>query len=108
MNFLHTIKWLYVINGFAAVALYVPQITAVIKDAKKAQSLSLVTFGGWGVGSIITSLYALLLIKDSMFAAISLANLAGQGTLCAIVIYRRLAIKRCPGRNPLSSPEFTA
>lgn len=94
MNLLLTLKSLYVLNGFVAVLLYLPQIMKAWSDRNHALSLSLVTFGGWCVGSFITALYAWLLVQDRIFAAVSLGNMAGSGALFAIVAASRLASRR--------------
>ena len=90
VNLLLTIKSLYVLNGFAAVLLYLPQIYNACKDRKHALSLSLITFGGWSIGSSISSLYAWLYVKDAIFTAISLGNMAGAGAIFVIAAYSRL------------------
>lgn len=89
MDYALTIKSLYAVNGFVAVLLYLPQILTALKDKKKALSLSLLTFGGWSLGSFITALYAWVLVQDKMFTAISLGNMAGSGIIFAIVLFSR-------------------
>ena len=94
MNLLLTIKSLYAVNGFVAVLLYLPQIINAWKDRNHALSLSLLSFGGWSIGSLITALYAWLFVKDKMFTAISLGNMAGSGTVFLIVVCSRLSARR--------------
>lgn len=94
MNLLLTIKSLYALNGFIAVLLYLPQIISAWKDRNQALSLSLLTFGGWSLGSLITTLYAWIFVKDKMFAAVSLGNMAGSGALFLIVLSSRLSARR--------------
>lgn len=94
MNLLLTIKSLYALNGFIAVLLYLPQIISAWKDRNHAISLSLLTFGGWSIGSLVTALYAWMFVKDKMFTAISLGNMAGSGTICLIVISSRLSARK--------------
>lgn len=89
MNLLLTIKSLYAVNGVIAVLLYLPQINNAWKDRDHALSLSLVSFGGWSFGSLITALYAWIFVKDSMFTAISLGNMAGSGAVFLIVLCSR-------------------
>lgn len=93
MDFALTIKSLYAVNGFVAVLLYLPQIISALKDKRHALSLSLVTFGGWSLGSFITALYAWFLVQDKMFTAISLGNMAGSGIIFAIVLFSRCSIR---------------
>ena len=91
MSLLLTLKSLYALNGVVAVLLYLPQITRAWSDRSHALSLSLFTFGGWCIGSLITALYAWLSVKDHIFTAISLGNMAGSGTVFLIVLCSRLA-----------------
>jgi len=94
MSLLLTLKSLYALNGFVAVLLYLPQIMKAWSDKSHALSLSLLTFGGWCVGSMVTALYAFLLVKDNIFTAISLGNMAGSGAVFLIVASSRLASRR--------------
>ncbi|HBG07071.1 MAG: hypothetical protein A2075_02890 [Geobacteraceae bacterium GWC2_58_44] len=94
MNLLLTLKSLYALNGLIAVLLYLPQIINAWKDRNHALSLSLLTFGGWSIGSLVSTLYAWFFVKDKMFAAISLGNMAGSGTIFLIVVCSRLTSRR--------------
>lgn len=94
MNLLLTIKSLYALNGVIAVLLYLPQIVSAWRDREHALSLSLLTFGGWSAGSLITALYAWLFVKDKMFAAVSLGNMAGSGIIFLIVAGSRVRSRR--------------
>ena len=94
MNMLITIKSLYAVNGFVAVLLYLPQIIGAWKDKNRALSLSLLSFGGWSMGSLITALYAWLFVKDKMFTAISIGNMAGSGTVFLIVVCSRFSARK--------------
>lgn len=94
MTLLIALKSLYVLNGFVAVLLYLPQIVKAWSDRTHALSLSPVTFGGWCVGSFITALYAWLLVQDRIFTAISLGNMLGSGAVFVIITASRLASRR--------------
>ena len=94
MNLLITIKSLYAVNGFVAVLLYLPQIIGAWRDKNHALSLSLLSFGGWSIGSLITALYAWLFVQDKMFTAISIGNMAGSGTVFLIVVCSRLSSRK--------------
>lgn len=89
MSFLLALKSLYALNGFVAVLLYLPQIIRAWNDRNHALSLSLLTFGGWCIGSLITALYAWLSVRDHIFTAISLGNMAGSGAVFLIAIFYR-------------------
>lgn len=94
MSLLLALKSLYALNGFIAVLLYLPQILKVWNDRNHALSLSLLTFGGWCLGSLVTSLYAWLSVKDQIFTAVSLGNVAGSGAVFAIALCSRIASRR--------------
>jgi uncharacterized protein with PQ loop repeat len=106
MNLLVTIKSLYAFNGFVAVLLYLPQICKAWKDRDHALSLSLISFGGWSLGSLVTALYAWMFVKDKIFTAVSLGNMAGSGAVFLIVLCSRLSDRRLPSPSQLlhSSP----
>ena len=84
------IRYLYALNGIVAVLLYLPQIRNILRSKDGTGSFSLVTFGGWSLGSIITALYAWTFVKDPMFAAVSLANMTGSGMVFGLVAAKRL------------------
>lgn len=94
MNLLLTIKSLYAFNGVVAVLLYLPQICKAWQDRAHALSLSLLSFGGWSAGSLVTALYAWFFVKDRMFTMVSLGNMAGSGTVFLIVLCSRLSSRR--------------
>lgn len=88
-NLLVTIKSLYAANGCVALLLYLPQIWRAWKDRKHALSLSLLTFGGWSLGSFITALYAWYFVKDPIFTAISVGNMVGSGSIFMLILSSR-------------------
>jgi hypothetical protein len=94
MNLLVTIKSLYALNGVVAVLLYLPQICKAWQDRTHALSLSLISFGGWSAGSLVTALYACLFVKDSMFTVVSIGNMVGSGAVFLIVLLSRLGYLR--------------
>lgn len=107
------IRYLYALNGIVAVLLYLPQIRNILRSKDGTGSFSLVTFGGWSMGSIITALYAWTFVKDPMFAAVSLANMTGSGTVFGLVAAKRLKehglVRRVAGshRNRPLSPRMS-
>lgn len=88
------IRILYAINGIVAVLLYLPQIRTILNSKNSAHSFSLLTFGGWCVGALITALYAWTFVHDPMFTAVSLAHMTGAGTVFALVATRRIQARR--------------
>ena len=100
VNLLLTIKSLYLVNGFVAVSLYLPQIYKVCQDKRHALSLSLPTFGGWSIGSLVSSLYAWFYLRDVVFTAISLGNMAGSGSIFLIAASSRWHLRKGLPRLP--------
>ncbi len=96
------IQVLYAINGIVATLLYLPQIMRIWKDRGNSGSLSLVTFGGWSIGSLITALYAWTVVKDPMFTTISLGNMTGSGTIFVLIMFKPISVLPiCMARNAL-------
>ncbi len=89
MTHAFTLKSLYALNGIVALLMYVPQFVSACRDTTSARSISLLTFGGWGIGSAITVLYAWLSVGDRMFTLVSLGNLLGCGAIFCLVATRR-------------------
>ena len=90
------IQVLYAINGVVAVLLYLPQIRTILNSKNSGNSFSLVTFGGWCIGAMITALYAWTFVKDPMFTAVSLAHMTGSGTVFCLIAAKRLKDRRLP------------
>ncbi|WP_243372541.1 PQ-loop repeat-containing protein [Geotalea sp. SG265] len=95
------IRSLYALNGIVAVLLYLPQIRSILKNRANVGSFSLVTFGGWSVGSVITTLYAWTFVRDPLFGTVSLANMLGSGTVFSLVAASRL--KKCSAARDRSA-----
>ncbi len=93
-----TLKSLYALNGIVALLMYVPQFVTACRDGAGARSISLLTFGGWGIGSAITVLYAWLSVGDRMFTLVSLGNLIGCGSIFCLVAARRILSRKTNGR----------
>lgn len=93
VTYLLAIKSLYIINGFVALLMYIPQIVDIRKNRNDNLSVSPITFGGWSIGCVITVLYAWLFVRDGIFAAVSLGNLIGSGTVFLMVAKKRFNSK---------------
>jgi uncharacterized protein with PQ loop repeat len=93
VNYLLAIKSLYVINGFIAVLMYIPQIVAIWKNRNDSASVSPITFGGWSLGCVITILYAWFFVGDKIFTAVSAGNLIGSGTVFLLVAKKKFHSK---------------
>jgi zinc transporter ZupT len=89
MTFLLTLKALYAANGVIGVALYIPQILRAKRDKKQALALSMVTFGGWTLGALVTTLYAWYFVHDLLFACLSFANVVAAGSLFLLILHTR-------------------
>ncbi|MBJ6727915.1 PQ-loop domain-containing transporter [Geomesophilobacter sediminis] len=94
MSYLVTIKSLYVVNGFAGILLYLPQIAKALQSRDHARSLSLVTFGGWSLGSVVSTLYAALIVQDPVFTAVSFGNFVGAAAVFCLALRSRLGTVR--------------
>lgn len=89
MDWFLLLKALYMINGFIAVLMYLPQIISLKKNRTAASSVSLLTFGGWTIGCAVTVLYAWLCVKDPIFTVIGLGNLTGCGIIFVLTALKR-------------------
>ncbi len=98
MNHALTLKSLYAINGVVALLMYVPQLITACRDRNSAFAISLLTFGGWGIGSAVTVLYAWLCVGDRLFTIVSLGNLVGCGSIFCLVAARRLLSRKTEER----------
>ncbi len=80
---------LYGASGIAATALYVPQILKYHRDHQARLSISLVAWGGWIAIAAITVLYALFVVRNSLFAMVAALNIVAQVTVLAYGVNAR-------------------
>ena len=97
-----SIVWFYVISNALRAFTYIPQIMVVWRSQDGAKSLSLLTWSSWLVANVAAVIYGAS-VQDAFLVFISLINLTGCGTVTAIVVHRRLALRRLalPRRGPV-------
>lgn len=83
------IGWLYLLTNAARVLTYIPQIVVVWRCTDGAISVSLLTWGSWVLSNVTATVYAVLVVRDAFFVAISLVNLFGCAAVTAIAARRR-------------------
>lgn len=96
---------LYGVSGFAATALYIPQILRYHRDPLMRCSISLLTWGGWIGVTLVTILYAIYVVKSPLFALVAGINALAQLTVLTYGITARISGKlhEYPGRQPLQT-----
>lgn len=88
---------LYGASGIAASALYVPQILKYHRDPDARMSISLLSWGGWIAIAMVTILYALYVVKSTLFAAVAGLNVTAQLIVLCYGVNARLG--RQPARH---------
>jgi hypothetical protein len=86
---LAVIGWLYLLTNAVRVLTYIPQIVVVWRCTDGAVSVSLLTWGSWVLSNVTATVYAVLVVRDALFVAISLVNLLGCGAVALIAARRR-------------------
>jgi hypothetical protein len=87
----HLLSILYGVSGFAAAALYVPQILKYRRDHDACKSISLLSWGGWIAVTAVTIVYALIVIKSYLVAMVAASSIVAQSTVLFYGINARLA-----------------
>jgi hypothetical protein len=72
---------LYGASGILASALYIPQILKYHRDHQARRSISLLSWSGWIAIAMVTILYALLVVKNTLFAGVVALNVVAQVTV---------------------------
>lgn len=72
---------LYGASGIIASALYIPQILKYHRDHEARRSISLLSWSGWIAIAMVTILYALLVVKNTLFAGVVALNVVAQVTV---------------------------
>lgn len=80
---------LYGTSGIAATALYLPQILKYHRDRRARMSISLVAWSGWIAIAAIGVLYALLVARNPLIAAVAGMNIVAQLTVLSYGIAAR-------------------
>jgi hypothetical protein len=96
----HFLSVLYGASGIIASALYLPQILKYHRSPEARDSISLLSWGGWIAIAMVTILYALLVVKNTLFAAVVTLNVAAQLTVLSYGLHSRFS--RRASRQPLT------
>jgi hypothetical protein len=80
---------LYGASGIAASALYIPQILKYHRDHQARRSISLLSWSGWIAIAMVTILYALLVVKNTLFAGVVALNVVAQLTVLSYGVRAR-------------------
>lgn len=71
------LEWLYPLTGVMFSLMFLPQIVKLHKCKQARSGVSLLTWGAWSVGSLITLLYASANLGDRGFTLVSFCNFIG-------------------------------
>lgn len=85
---------LYGVSGFMAALLYIPQILKYHRERDARSAISLFSWSGWLIVTLVTVLYASYVIKSGLFAAISLTNASAQVIVLFYGIKSRIGEKK--------------
>lgn len=83
------ITFLYSAVGVATLIGYIPQIIQLVRVKTKRHMVSIPSWSLWTITSLISLLYAIVVIQDLIFSAVSLVNFAGCFTITGLEIYNR-------------------
>lgn len=92
----HFITKLYSILGIVLVLSYLPQLRSVWRMPGRGEAISLMAWGFWTLYSVMSLLYAGLVMKDATLTLISIGSLLGCGSVTAVVAIKRF---RTPSRS---------
>ena len=85
---------LYGLQSLAVGISYAPQMRAVWKSSTGARDISITTWLLWSGTSLVSLLYALTVVKDFPFIAVSATSLVGSVAVSALVLLRRIQHSR--------------
>ncbi|QDZ30051.1 hypothetical protein [Noviherbaspirillum sp. UKPF54] len=90
---------MYGASGIVASALYLPQILKYHRDLDARRSISLTSWSGWIAIAMIAILYAIVVVKNYLIAAVAGLNVAAQTVVLFYGVNARLAAPRQPLRR---------
>ncbi|NEX63180.1 hypothetical protein [Noviherbaspirillum galbum] len=99
----HLLSVLYGISGVIASALYIPQILKYHHNPDARKSISLLSWSGWIAIAVVSILYALLVVKNMLFAGVVSLNVAAQLTVLAYGLRARLGSPAGPAAGDAAS-----
>ena len=77
----------YLLSGFIVIIFYIPQIKLLWAQTS-VQDINQSTWTIFSISSFIASLYAVLVIKDYMFAVVASGHFFGQIIILLISVYK--------------------
>lgn len=86
------ISLFYGLSGFVIAAMYVPQVITAFRA--KGAGVSMFAWSGWTITSVSASLYAWIVVHDTLFFVLSCLNVLG----CATVLSSRFFFRRMHSR----------
>ncbi|WP_374338784.1 hypothetical protein [Leeia sp.] len=89
-----SITFLYSICGIGLLAVYIPQALMIWRDQEGARAVSLWSWGVWTFTSLVTLLYAALVVKDLPWVGVSTGHLIGCATVYGLTLLRRRQFER--------------
>jgi len=85
----HFITTAYSILGTVFVLSYLPQLKTAVRTPGRGEGISLLAWAFWTLYSVISLLYAGLVMKDPTLTMVSVGSLVGCGSVTAVVAIKR-------------------
>jgi len=83
------VGWLFVTTNSGRLLAYLPQIVATLRCRAGAKSISILTWGYFGIAHFSALLYAIYVLHDSRLTWIFSGNLAVTLILVGIILWKR-------------------
>ena len=90
---IYVLSVLYLANAVITIAAYLPQVICLERTKSKPKNFSLASWILWTYTSIITLLYAFLIVKDPILIIVSALNLTCIAIIVAIIFYKNIKYK---------------
>lgn len=109
MNLTDALTALYAASGVAACGFYAPQILRLAHSAAARRAMSLASWAGWLGLSLITVLYAALVVGQGEMLVVSGLNALCQAVVVALVAgQRRTDAQQTKKAGAISAPAHGA
>jgi uncharacterized protein with PQ loop repeat len=99
------VGWLFVATNSARLLAYLPQIVATVRCRAGAKSVSILTWGYFGIAHFSALLYAIYVLRDSRLSWVFAGNLTVTLILVAIILWKRFGYKYAERYQPLTTSE---
>jgi uncharacterized protein with PQ loop repeat len=83
------VGWLFVTTNSGRLLAYLPQIVATMRCPTGAKSVSILTWGYFGIAHFAALLYAIYVLHDSRLTWVFAGNLVVTLILVAIILWKR-------------------